>query len=76
MYRIVRNALAAALLATLVVWLALAALTTLAWCQPHDFGACLQRALLVSGVVGVLPALVGAFGVGSLVMAVRALWRR
>jgi hypothetical protein len=47
-------------LVMLLTWLSFAALTSWTWCQPRDFGSCLSKTLLVSGIVGGSPMLLGA----------------
>jgi hypothetical protein len=54
------------ILVMLLTWLSFAVLTTWTWCQPHAFGSCLGTTLLVSGVVGGGPMLLGALGGGIL----------
>jgi hypothetical protein len=81
MSRNVRRGLAAAgyaLLVGLGIWVASAAVTSWLWCQPRDFGHCLSKTLLVTGVIVVLPAVIGAMGIGALSLAVvwAMRWRR
>jgi hypothetical protein len=54
------------ILVMLLTWFSFAALTSWTWCQPHDFGSCLSRTLLISGVVGGGPMLLSALGAGIL----------
>jgi hypothetical protein len=54
------------ILVMLLTWFSFASLCSWTWCQPHDFGACLSRTLLISGVVGGGPMLLGAIGAGIL----------
>jgi hypothetical protein len=53
-----------AILVMLLTWLSFSALTTWTWCQPRAFGSCLSKTLLVSGVIGGGPMLLGALGAG------------
>jgi len=81
MNRNVRRGLAAAgyaLLVVLGIWMASAAVTSWSWCQPRDFGYCLSKTLLVTGVIVVMPAVIGAMGIGALSLAVvwAMRWRR
>jgi hypothetical protein len=55
-----------AILVMLLTWVSFAAMTTWAWCTPSEFGTCLGRTLMVSGLVGGGPMLIGALGAGIL----------
>ncbi len=52
------------ILVMLLTWLSFAAMTSWTWCQPRDFGRCLGKTLMVSGLVGGGPMLLGALGAG------------
>jgi hypothetical protein len=54
------------ILVMLLTWVSVGALTTWTWCQPHQFGSCLGTTMLVSGIVGGGPMLLGALGAGIL----------
>ncbi len=54
------------ILVMLMTWASFAALTSWTWCQPRDFFSCLGKTLLISGVVGGGPMLLGALGAGVL----------
>jgi hypothetical protein len=54
------------ILVMLMTWVSFAALTGWTWCQPREFGACLSTTLLVSGVVGGGPMLLGALSASIL----------
>jgi hypothetical protein len=54
------------ILVMLMTWVSFAALTGWTWCQPRQFGSCLGTTLLVSGVVGGGPMLLGALGASIL----------
>jgi hypothetical protein len=52
------------ILVMLMTWVTFAAMTSWTWCQPRQFGSCLGTTLLISGVVGGGPMLLGALGAG------------
>jgi hypothetical protein len=54
------------ILVMLLTWVSFAAMTSWTWCQPRDFASCLSKTLLISGVVGGGPMLLGALGAGIL----------
>jgi hypothetical protein len=54
------------ILVMLLTWVSFAALASWTWCQPADFGACMSHTLIISGVVGGGPMLIGALGAGIL----------
>ncbi|HUD25816.1 MAG TPA: hypothetical protein VMQ45_09030 [Burkholderiaceae bacterium] len=54
------------ILVMLFTWLSFAALVDWTWCQPRDFGYCLSKTLLVSGIVGGGPMLLCAIAAGVL----------
>jgi hypothetical protein len=58
-----------AVVVMLLTWVSVAALTTWTWCQPRQFASCLAPTLMVSGVVGALPMLIGALSAGALIAA-------
>ena len=54
------------ILVMLLTWVSFSALTSWTWCQLRDFGSCLGKTLLISGVVGGGPMLLSALGAGIL----------
>ena len=49
--------LARGILVVLLAWVTFAAFTSWTWCRPGDFGSCMDKTLLASGVVGGGPML-------------------
>jgi len=64
--RRVGESISRGILVMLLTWFSFAAMTTWTWCQPRDFGFCLSKTLLVSGMVGGGPMLLTALGAGIL----------
>jgi hypothetical protein len=57
------------LLVMVMTWLSIAALTSLTWCHPRDFGRCLGTTLKISGIVGGSPMLLSALSASVLTAA-------
>jgi hypothetical protein len=55
-----------ALLVMLLTWVSFALLASSVWCPATDFPSCLSHTLIISGVVGGGPMLIGAIGAGVL----------
>jgi hypothetical protein len=62
----VGESISRAILVMLLTWVSFAALASWTWCQPSDFGSCMSHTLIISGVVGGGPMLIGAIGAGIL----------
>jgi hypothetical protein len=54
------------ILVMLLTWVSFAALASWTWCKPSDFGSCMSHTLIISGVIGGGPMLIGALGAGIL----------
>jgi hypothetical protein len=54
------------ILVMLLTWVSFAALASWTWCRPSDFGNCMGHTLMISGMVGGGPMLIGALGAGIL----------
>ncbi|MFN7779030.1 MAG: hypothetical protein ACK5RK_09175 [Betaproteobacteria bacterium] len=61
------QSLSRALLVALLTWFAFSALATVVWCFPQNYAACLSSSLVVSGILGGGPLLIGALAAGCIV---------
>jgi len=64
--RSIRDALSRSLLVALVTWIAVGALATAVWCVPSQYGACLGKSLLLTGLVGGGPLLLATLVAGAI----------
>lgn len=61
------QSLSRALLVALLTWLAFSGLATVVWCLPEHYASCLSKSLVVSGILGGGPLLIGALVAGFIV---------
>jgi hypothetical protein len=54
------------ILVMLLTWVSFASLASWTWCGLADFGNCLSHTLMISGLIGGGPMLIGALGAGVL----------